>query len=1395
MQCTFFYMLPASIVDVNKKKSIELFSRVLMEGLLVCVCLLNTGSMYAQTREPRASIKSDKIKRVAKPIEAGKASAPLITSTPAPQNIPIQTPQAVPKPKYKTSGREFYVAFLSTIGNDPTGSPSPKTVYIVARSHTRGKISHVGGSWSRSFECNPKVATPIVLPSWAAMDRLEMEVKIPRMFAITTDDDVAVYAMSLNYLSSDGYLVLPKEALGTNYVVSSLRNSLWYYQGSVSPWNASVNVPRSEFGVAATENGTDITIELTADSWSGKYKKGMLHTFTLNRGEVIQFSARDTGVKAMVDYYDPVSDAYIPRMSWVGKDANADCDLTGSIVSATKPVLVLAGHERASAPDDLEFAWKDHQDVSRDHLIEQMPPVDLWGQEFIAIGAKRDDRNNRPPGGDIIRVISRFPNTVVYNNGVFLDSLGQGEYAQFMSGDISHIESTQPVLVTKYLLTCDNNSWDSLYLGDPDMTVVPPVENMSTFYSIPTIPVANFTHHFITIIVDTAAIDKTTLNSVLVDKRTLKIIPNTRFMYGRYQTFAGEQRLESPLPAYAETYGYGMHDSYSLSGGGDFQYLRELAARDLDFGTLLIGSKKDSVTTVYVDVPSSPLADTLEVFRYSWDIGDTTAFAVLDTVTTPIRIAPGASIPVRFRFTPPRLGKYTARLRVWSSNYHDVYINVQGIAADKNLDVFPSEIYFPKIRVGRIDTGYFDLISQGSLTVHLDEIEWQPYLDSNGFTIPKYTGLIDIGPGVRNVDSIYFRPLTRGYFFDTIYFYNDGIDVPTLRVGGRGIAPEVKTYDTNFGTIRFNTSSKEYIIPIENIGDDTTSVVSVEFVEGDINDFELISSSVPSPLSPILLDTLGAPNRSNILFYRAKFFPKYPFTLDTNGRRFVVVKVVTSDQVYFDTLRGRGVEPWITSTPDTLDFGIIDDPLPTEPITRQKKFDLKNIGTMDGLVQRLNVVEGVSYSVVNQSSYDNNIYSPSENDSVNSEFTITKQGVFIDSIIITQDSRTRPKVILKATVQAKAKTPKDTINLGEISDCNPIDTTIFISNGTVVGVRIDSLYFIGDTSGFQWLDRNNTLLPIQMFAGTSYPIRVRYSFPQDFLNGSQMAFLVIKQPLGGEAIGFRYDTVTFTITRKIDLLSLGSQAPPYKPNALDDPFRIPVYLKGDRGGKGQLDNITIKMNFGNDLVAPIGIDRSGSLTEKTSTNVIPTQPTPVWDEATHTYTVKGVGLNLSTNLAKNTLLFTVLAQAYLTKDTETTIIQELQYDADPACAFRVTRDSLRIVYADECGDNTIRGVILTNSPQLIVSPPQPDPVSLSGNSSVQVRYFAPRSVFLSWKLVGMDGSVVSSSPESPISAGNGQVTIVKNELSNSGSYFLELTARDSRTGAIRKTITKFAVVK
>ena len=66
-------------------------------------------------------------------------------------------------------------------------------------------------------------------------------------------------------------------------------------------------------------------------------------------------------------------------------------DLTGTVVSANKPVAVFSGSEWTSVGAD----------KMGDHLVEQMPPTPTWGWDFITvpIATRR--------AGDIFRVLGR----------------------------------------------------------------------------------------------------------------------------------------------------------------------------------------------------------------------------------------------------------------------------------------------------------------------------------------------------------------------------------------------------------------------------------------------------------------------------------------------------------------------------------------------------------------------------------------------------------------------------------------------------------------------------------------------------------------------------------------------------------------------------------------------------------------------------------------------------------------------------------------------------------------------------------------------------------------------------------------------------------------------------
>ncbi len=51
---------------------------------------------------------------------------------------------------------------------------------------------------------------------------------------------------------------------------------------------------------------------------------------------------------------------------------NDRTDLTGTKINSSQPIAVFSGHQRATIPNPSDL-------VSRDHLVEELPPIPTWG--------------------------------------------------------------------------------------------------------------------------------------------------------------------------------------------------------------------------------------------------------------------------------------------------------------------------------------------------------------------------------------------------------------------------------------------------------------------------------------------------------------------------------------------------------------------------------------------------------------------------------------------------------------------------------------------------------------------------------------------------------------------------------------------------------------------------------------------------------------------------------------------------------------------------------------------------------------------------------------------------------------------------------------------------------
>ncbi|XP_066304425.1 IgGFc-binding protein-like [Branchiostoma lanceolatum] len=277
------------------------------------------------------------------------------------------------------------------------------------------------------------------------VDRVAVElrgsVKGDKAVHITSDVEIVVYGVFAELASSDAYLALPTDVLGTEYF---------------TPCASIQRASPAEFGVVGVQDGTTVTIVPSqAVTFDGQnYTAGQAFSVGLNRFETLQVQAMQ--------------------------------DLTGSKITATQPVAVLSGNQFAVC---MPVGQK--QKGSGDYVVEMIPPVDTWGKEFVTVPLTKHT------GGDLFRVVAARDNTRVDITNENTKSLHAGEFLEIdvPSDEYRHVTSSEPVLLVQYSKTADADKTDT----DPFMMVIPPVAQFEAEYTFSTVDLiqnrTNTTHH------------------------------------------------------------------------------------------------------------------------------------------------------------------------------------------------------------------------------------------------------------------------------------------------------------------------------------------------------------------------------------------------------------------------------------------------------------------------------------------------------------------------------------------------------------------------------------------------------------------------------------------------------------------------------------------------------------------------------------------------------------------------------------------------------------------------------------------------------------------------------------------------------------------------------------
>lgn len=329
---------------------------------------------------------------------------------------------------------------------------------------------------------------------------------------IKSDNPITVYGLNRRYQTTDTYLGLPVEVLGTEYRVIS------YY---VTDDLLSIAA------IVATEDNTTVEITPSVQTYSGQ-KAGETFRVTLNRGDVYQVA----GTRA------------------------AKSDLTGTLIRANKKIAVFGGHQCSYVPSVVP------EIIACNHLAEQLPPVSSWGKHFYIGKFKFRTKYT-------YRVLAHFPETKVFENTNLLAVLKSGQYFERTTDQDVQITADKPVLVAQYSQGFKNG--DSI--GDPMMLLISPTQQFLRKYRFAT-PVSGDWEHIINIVVPTEAAKTIQLNGKPIDTTEFAPFGLSRYSIAYISVPYGSHILEGALPFGMYSYGFGKgmdaFDAYGTMGGQSF---------------------------------------------------------------------------------------------------------------------------------------------------------------------------------------------------------------------------------------------------------------------------------------------------------------------------------------------------------------------------------------------------------------------------------------------------------------------------------------------------------------------------------------------------------------------------------------------------------------------------------------------------------------------------------------------------------------------------------------------------------------------------------------------------------------------------------------------------------
>ncbi|MBC8143932.1 MAG: IgGFc-binding protein, partial [bacterium] len=508
--------------------------------------------------------------------------------------VTIVATSSMAQSQHDSRGQTFWLTFMANLGSQQV--PCDLRVYLAADSATSVRIVYFATMDTLHVDLNqPRASVEVNITQAFGIDaELGMgEEFSAKAFQLIVKDsiDITCYGANILPMSADAFLALPDDVLTRSYIVLA-------YPNAFSNEDGGIYDQPSQFAIVGTEDGTNIDIVPTA-SINGRGKQP--YSISLNRGEVYNAQA-DTG------YYQ---------------------DVSGTALKATKPIAVFGGNRRASVPLSVGNY--------RDHLIEQIPPLEVWGKE--AIVTPHFPITPQSSHMAVVRVIAAFDNTTWSINGVPQPPMFRAQPVEIPLDSAKIILASGPILVAQFEHSVDLSGAEPLP-GDPFMMIIPPTEQFHYSYAFQAIHHPEFKDfgHYINVVIPSEAIMSVMLDDAPIIT-TWDTVPTTRYSFAQVHLSPGAHRVVADSVFGVYSYGYGPASSYGYAGGSlyrtlvhDFQppHLDQVVACDSAAGfasdTQITDSGIDSLyqlpSSRNVNVTIEPFTEGADTVRYTGHLVD-----------------------------------------------------------------------------------------------------------------------------------------------------------------------------------------------------------------------------------------------------------------------------------------------------------------------------------------------------------------------------------------------------------------------------------------------------------------------------------------------------------------------------------------------------------------------------------------------------------------------------------------------------------------------------------------------------------------------------------------------------------------------------------------------------